>query len=153
MLISIYKRRFSWTFHKLVLNKFCYDEMPRTSNQPACFFIATKTHNFEDFEKTNFVDLKLRPTTVQTGTCIYSPSKVLQSTRSICLQVFYETGALKKIANFTGKYLCWSLFLIKLLAFRPETTTQFFPVKFAYILRTAFLHNTSDGWFWSNLSP
>ena len=131
MLISIYKRRFSWTFHKLVLNKFCYDEMRRTSNQPASFFIATKTHNFEDFEKIIFDDLKLRPTTDQTGTSIYSPSKVLQSTRSICLQVFCETGVLKKFANFTGKYLCWSLFLIKLLAFRPETTTQVFPLKFA----------------------
>ena len=28
---------------------------------------------------------------------------------------------LLKIANFTGKHLCWSLFLIKLQAFRPAT--------------------------------
>ena len=31
------------------------------------------------------------------------------------LEVLYRTGALKNFANFTGKHLCWSLFLIKLL--------------------------------------
>ena len=28
---------------------------------------------------------------------------------------------LKNCATFTGKYLCWSLFLIKLQIFRPTT--------------------------------
>ena len=32
-----------------------------------------------------------------------------------------ENGVLKNFAKFTGKLLCWSLFLIKLEAFRPET--------------------------------
>ena len=30
-----------------------------------------------------------------------------------------KKGALKNFANFTGKYLCWSLFSIKLQAQRP----------------------------------
>ena len=30
------------------------------------------------------------------------------------LQMFYKLDILKSFANFTGKHLCWSLFLIKL---------------------------------------
>ena len=36
-------------------------------------------------------------------------------------QMFSKIGALKKFAIFTGKRLCWSLFLIKLLDFRSAT--------------------------------
>ena len=36
-------------------------------------------------------------------------------------QIFLKTGVLKKFANFTGKHLCWSLFLIKFQVFRPAT--------------------------------
>ena len=32
-----------------------------------------------------------------------------------------KKGVLKDFANFKGKHLCWSLFLIKLQAFRPAT--------------------------------
>ena len=32
-----------------------------------------------------------------------------------------EKAVLKSFAIFTGKHLCWSLFLIKLHAFRPAT--------------------------------
>ena len=32
--------------------------------------------------------------------------------------MFFKTGFLKISINFTGKHLCWSLFLIKLQAFR-----------------------------------
>ena len=31
-------------------------------------------------------------------------------------EMFFKTGVLKNFANFTGKHLCWSLFLIKLQA-------------------------------------
>ena len=41
--------------------------------------------------------------------------------RSSCSQMFSKIGALKKFAIFTGKHLCWSLFLINLLDFRPAT--------------------------------
>ena len=43
---------------------------------------------------------------------------IIRSSRS---QMFSKIGALKKFAMFTGKRLCWSLFLIKLLDFRPAT--------------------------------
>ena len=40
----------------------------------------------------------------------------------ICLSMaFLQTGVLKKFAIFTGKHLCWSLFLKKLPAWWPET--------------------------------
>ena len=35
--------------------------------------------------------------------------------RSSRLQVFYKIGVLENFAYVTGKHLCWSLFLIKLL--------------------------------------
>ena len=47
--------------------------------------------------------------------------KKLQKQSFSRLQIFFKIGVLKKIANFTGKYLCWSLFLIKLQASRPAT--------------------------------
>ena len=34
-------------------------------------------------------------------------------------QMFFKIEVLKNFANFTGKHLCWSLFLIKLQALRP----------------------------------
>ena len=36
-------------------------------------------------------------------------------------EVFCEKGVLKSPAVFTGKHMCWSLFLIKLKAFKPAT--------------------------------
>ena len=35
--------------------------------------------------------------------------------------VFYKKAVIKNFAIFTGKHLCWSLFLIKLQAFRPDS--------------------------------
>ena len=35
--------------------------------------------------------------------------------------MFFKNSALKNFAIFKGKYLCWSLILIKLQAFRPAT--------------------------------
>ena len=52
--------------------------------------------------------------------------------RSIRSQMFFKIGALKNFAIFTGKHLCWSLFLIKLQAFRC------FPMNIAKFLRAAF---------------
>ena len=34
-------------------------------------------------------------------------------------QMFFKIGVLKNLANFTGKHLCLSIFLIKLKAWRP----------------------------------
>ena len=41
--------------------------------------------------------------------------------RSSGLQMFFKIDALKNLVIFTGKNLCWSLFLIKLQAFFPQT--------------------------------
>ena len=35
-------------------------------------------------------------------------------------EVFYKKAVRKNFAIFTGKHLCWSLFLIKLKAFRSQ---------------------------------
>ena len=64
----------------------------------------------------------------------------MQSIRS---QMFFKVGVLKNFANFTGKHLCWSLFLIKLQAWRHGTQpTQLFPMKFAKFFWT-FFYRTS----------
>ena len=64
--------------------------------------------------------------------------------------MFFKKGVLKNSANFSGKHMCLSLFLIKLQAGRPATRLQrrCFPVKFAKFLRTPFLQNTSGGCFY-----
>ena len=41
--------------------------------------------------------------------------------RSSRSQIFFKIGVLKDFGDFTGKNLCWSLFLIKLQAWRPST--------------------------------
>ena len=58
------------------------------------------------------LDLKLL------GPCKSVPLKKLKSS---CLQMFFKIGCIKNFAIFTGKHLCWGLFLIKLQALRPTT--------------------------------
>ena len=41
--------------------------------------------------------------------------------RSSRSHMFFKIGVLKNFANFIGKHLCWSLFLIK---FKKKTPTQ-----------------------------
>ena len=41
--------------------------------------------------------------------------------RSSRVQMFFKLGVLADFAIFTGKHLCWSLFLIKLQGLRPAT--------------------------------
>ena len=56
-----------------------------------------------------------------------------------------EKGALKNSANFTGKHLCWSLFLKKCWPFQLHKFIKkrlrhcYFPVKFENLLRTLTL--------------
>ena len=55
----------------------------------------------------------------------------------------------KNFTKFSGKHLCWSLFLNKVSGLRPSTLLKkrpqqrCFPVHFVNILRTLFLQNTS----------
>ena len=74
-------------------------------------------------------------------------------TRSNRLQMFFKMDVLKIFANFTGKHLCWILFLIKLHALRPPERLQHrsFPVKFANFLRTAFSTEHLQRLFLENL--
>ena len=56
----------------------------------------------------------------------------------------YKIDVLKKFANFTKKFQCWSHFLKK----SPEIKRlqrRCFPVNFAKLLRTSFLQSTSGG--------
>ena len=56
--------------------------------------------------------------------------------------MFFKKGAPKIFATFTGKHLCWSLFLKKLQAWRPaslltrDSEQRCFPVNIAKFLRT-----------------
>ena len=77
--------------------------------------------------------------------------------RSSLLQMFFKISVLIDFANFTGKHLCWSLFLIKLQSlkvcnFIKNTPTRCFPVKFAKYLNTLFLQNIYGNCFWRNAS-
>ena len=48
--------------------------------------------------------------------CHYSSA--IAPAKSNPSQVLFKTGVLQNFVNFTGKHPCWSLFLIKLQAFR-----------------------------------
>ena len=41
-------------------------------------------------------------------------------------QMFFKIGAVKNLAMFTGKHLCWNLFLIKLQDLRHETLLKIY---------------------------
>ena len=45
---------------------------------------------------------------------------LLNANESNCSQMFFKIGGFRNFTIFTGKQLCWSLFLIKLYTFRPE---------------------------------
>ena len=58
--------------------------------------------------------------------------------------MFFEKSVFKSFPNFTGKHLCWSLFLKNLQAeglqlHKIRLQHKCFPVKFAKFLRTPFL--------------
>ena len=55
--------------------------------------------------------------------------------RSSCSQMSFKIDVLKNFVIFTGKHLCWSLFIIKLPAFKPH---RCFPMNIVEFLRTAF---------------
>ena len=66
---------------------------------------------------------------------------IIRSSRS---QMLFKIGILKNFAIFTGKHLCWSFFLIKLQAFRPEkeTPTQVFSCEYCEIFKNTFFYRT-----------
>ena len=64
--------------------------------------------------------------------------------RSSLPEMFCKYVVLKNFAKFTGKHLCWSLFLDKVATWRPATLLRnrlqrrYFPVNFAEHLRILF---------------
>ena len=70
----------------------------------------------------------------------------------------FKVGVLKNFANFTGKHLCWRLFLIKLQAFRPATllkrdsNTGVFQ-KICKIFKNIFFTEYFRGLLLCNLNP
>ena len=49
---------------------------------------------------------------------------ILQTAEAAVCRHSSKIGVLKYSAIFTGKYLCWSLFLTKLETFMPETVLK-----------------------------
>ena len=62
-------------------------------------------------------------------------------------QMFFKIGVFKNFANFTGKHLCWSLFLIKLESPRPAKWMGSWRFEIREIFKNTFLQNTSGGCF------
>ena len=61
--------------------------------------------------------------------------------------MFFKIGILKNFAIFTGKHLCWRLFLIKLktLAWQlhqKDTPTQVFTFEYSKIFQSTFFYRT-----------
>ena len=50
-------------------------------------------------------------------------------------EVFYRKAVLKQFAIFTGRHLCWSLFLIKLQDFRPANLSKETPAQYCNIFK------------------
>ena len=72
--------------------------------------------------------------------------KIFRSSRS---GMFFKTSVFKNSIIFTGKHLCWGLFLIKKTCnlIKKRLQDRYFPVNIATYLRTAILLNTSCGCF------
>ena len=81
------------------------------------------------------------------------PRHLADSIDNSCLrcsrsQMFFKIGVLQNFVIFKGKYLCWSVLLIKLT---PKTHKRLqhrcFLVNIAKFLRTPFLRNSTGGCF------
>ena len=70
-------------------------------------------------------------------------------------EVFYKKAVLKNFAIFTWKHLCWSLFLIKLQAYRLQAYNfikkrlqyRYFPGNIAKLLKHLFRRASANGCF------
>ena len=70
--------------------------------------------------------------------------------RSTYSRMFFKKDIFKNFTIFTGKHLCWSLFLIKVwrLATLLKRYSNTMPVNIAKFLRTLFFPEHSAGCFW-----
>ena len=83
-----------------------------------------------------------------------TPSKTRLKPQRQPLELFCKKGVLRNFENFTGKHLCWSLFLIELQEVRSFIKKRLwhrcFLVEFTKFLRTPNL-KTANGCFWNLL--
>ena len=89
--------------------------------------------------------LKFNRRRINSLTLLASCTKNKTRSRSSRWQIFIKVGVLKNVAIFTGKHLCWNLFLIKMQAWRSllvkkKTPTQVFPFEYCKIFKTTFFY-------------
>ena len=81
-----------------------------------------------------------------------TPSKIRLKPQKQPLEQFCKKGALRNFANFTGKHLCWSFFLIELQEvcsfIKKRLRHRRFPEEFTKFLRTPNLKAVNDC-FWN----
>ena len=101
-------------------------------NIKTCHFHSSINHQESFFHRT-LITSYFRPVNIAK----FLRTAFLQNTsRSSRLQIFLKIGILKSFANFTGKHLCWSLFLKNLQAeglqlHEKRLQLRYFPLKFA----------------------
>ena len=76
-----------------------------------------------------------------------TPSKTRLKPQKQPLELFCKKGVLRNFANFTGKHLCWSLFLIELQTFKPAALLKIDSNT------DVFLWNLQDHLIWSLRTP
>ena len=81
-----------------------------------------------------------------------TPLKTLVKPQKQPRELFCKKGVLRNFANFTGKHLCWSLFLIELQEVcsfsKKGLRHRCFPVEFTKSLRTPNFKSAND-YFWT----
>ena len=82
----------------------------------------------------------------RTGFCSRLLWKHEVNLRSSHCSCCVKKGVLRNFANFTGKYLCWSLFLLDFMKKRHQY--RFFPVELTKFLRTTNSKSVNDC-FWN----
>ena len=102
--------------------------------------------NYQEHEKTSFFrlpefqnsffSLLLRKLFTSYMACYYLVIRVGKHSNSRS-PMFYKTDALKNLAIFTGKHLCWRFFLIN--SIKKRLQHRCFPVNIAECLSIAFL--------------
>ena len=83
---------------------------------------------------------------------LQTPLKTRLKPQKQPLELFCKKGVLRNFANFTGKHLCWSFFLIELQEvcsfIKKRLRHRRFPEEFTKFLRTPNL-KTVNGCFWN----
>ena len=114
-----------------------------------CFWIFAAANTFFQLNLVFIADSR-------TGFCSELLWKQELNLRSSHWNSYVKKGVLRNFANFIGKRLCRSLFLIGLQVFRPEAFSfikkrlqhRCFPVEFTKFLRTPNLRSENDC-FWN----